>query len=182
MMQPRILILTAAYGEGHNAAARALASAFNEDAPGSAVVVDVFALSCPRLNSFVRRAYLAAINSTPSLWKRIYAWMDRPSFLAASTRMLRVQARTLGSVIERERPTAICSSFPAYAPMLQAMAADGRLQVPHFNIVTDSISINSIWWRPGCDGWFVPNEDTCEVMRAAGVDPAKLHVSGFPVT
>ena len=63
-MEPRILILTAAYGEGHNAAANALATAFNEDAPGSAVVVDVFALTCPRLNGFVRRAYLAAINGS----------------------------------------------------------------------------------------------------------------------
>ena len=48
--------------------------------------------------------------------------------------------------------------------------------------MTDSISINSVWWRPGCDGWFVPNEDSAEVMRAAGVDPSRLHVTGFPVT
>jgi processive 1,2-diacylglycerol beta-glucosyltransferase len=85
-------------------------------------------------------------------------------------------------VIARERPVAICSTFPAYAALLQKLARDGRLSVPHFNIVTDSISINSVWWRPGCDGWFVPNEDTAEVMRKAGVDPLRLHVSGFPVT
>jgi processive 1,2-diacylglycerol beta-glucosyltransferase len=54
--------------------------------------------------------------------------------------------------------------------------------VPHFNIVTDSISINSIWWRPGCDGWFLPNEDTEAVLLHAGIDPVLLHVSGFPVT
>jgi processive 1,2-diacylglycerol beta-glucosyltransferase len=181
-MQPRILILTAAYGEGHNAAAHALATAFNEDAPGTAVVVDVFALSCPRLNSIVRRAYLAAINSTPRLWRHVYAWMDRPGFMTSGLRMLRAQSRTLEMVIERERPVAICSTFPAYAALLQKLAREGRFNTPHFNIVTDSISINSIWWRPGCDGWFVPNEDSAEVMRLAGVDPTRLHVTGFPVT
>jgi processive 1,2-diacylglycerol beta-glucosyltransferase len=181
-MQPRILILTAAYGEGHNAAAHALATAYNEDAPGTAIVVDVFALSCPRLNQFVRRAYLAAINGTPRLWKYVYALMDRPGFMASGMFMLRAQSRMLETVIARERPVAICSTFPAYAALLQKLARDGRLGVPHYNIVTDSISINSVWWRPGCDGWFVPNEDSAEVMRKAGVDPARLHVTGFPVT
>jgi processive 1,2-diacylglycerol beta-glucosyltransferase len=181
-MESRILVLTAAYGEGHNAAARALAAAFNEDAPDSAVVVDIFALTCPRLNAVVRRAYLAAINGTPRLWKRMYAWMDRPGFLRGGARLMGAQLRGLEAVIERERPAAICSTFPAYAVLLQKLAAEGRLRAPHFNVVTDSISINSVWWRPGCDGWFVPNEDTAEVMRAAGVDPSRVHVSGFPVT
>jgi len=181
-MQPRILILTAAYGEGHNAAAYALATAFNEDVPGTAVVVDVFALSCPRLNQFVRRAYLAAINGTPRLWKYIYALMDRPGFMSSGVGMLRAQSRMLESIIAREHPVAICSSFPAYAAILQKLAREGRFDTPHFNIVTDSISINSVWWRPGCNGWFVPNEDTAEVMRSAGVDPVRLHVTGFPVT
>jgi processive 1,2-diacylglycerol beta-glucosyltransferase len=181
-MQPRVLILTAAYGEGHNAAAHALATAFNEAAPGTAVVVDVFALTCPRLNQFVRRAYLAAINGTPRLWRYVYAWMDRPGFMTSGIGMLRAQSKMLESVIARERPVAICSTFPAYAALLQKLAREGRFSAPQFNIVTDSISINSVWWRPGCDGWFVPNEDSAEVMRAAGVDSTRLHVTGFPVT
>ena len=181
-MQARILIMTAAYGEGHNAAANALAAAFNEDVPGSALVVDVFALSCPRLNALIRRAYLAAINGTPHLWRHAYAWMDRPGFMTSGVRMLRAQSAMLEAIIARERPVAICSTFPAYAALFKKLGREGRFDTPHFNIVTDSISINSVWWRPGCDGWFVPNEDSAEVMRAAGVDPARLHVTGFPVT
>ena len=181
-MPPRILITTAAYGEGHNAAAHALATAFNDEVPGTAVVVDVFALTHPRLNAVVRRVYLGAINGTPRLWKLIYALMDKPAFMRIGARLMGAQSRMLEKVIDRERPDAICSTFPAYAALLQKLAREGRLSIPHFNIVTDSISINSVWWRPGCDGWFVPNEDSAEVMRAAGVDPARLHVTGFPVT
>ncbi len=181
-MRPRILIMTAAYGEGHNAAANALATAFNDDVPGTALVVDVFALSCPRLNALIRRAYLATINGTPRLWRHAYAWMDRPGFMTSGVRMLGPQMRMLEAIIARERPAAICSTFPAYAALFKKLAREGRFAIPHFNIVTDSISINSVWWRPGCDGWFVPNEDSAEVMRAAGVDPSRLHVTGFPVT
>jgi processive 1,2-diacylglycerol beta-glucosyltransferase len=181
-MEHRILILTAAYGEGHNAAANALATAFNDEHPGSAVVADAFALSWPRLNSIVRRSYLAAINSTPRLWKCMYAIMDMPGFMTSGLWMLRRQSRTLEALIARERPDAICSSFPAYAALLEKLRREGKLEVPHYNIVTDSITINSVWWRPGCDGWFVPNEDTADVMADAGVDPHRLHVTGFPVT
>lgn len=181
-MKPRILVLTAGFGEGHNAAARALAAAFNEDAAGTALTVDIFALSCPRLNSFVRRAYLAAINGAPRLWRRIYAWMDRPGFMTNGVRILGAQTRMLEAVIGRERPAAVCSTYPAYAALLQKLAREKRFDAPHFNVVTDSISINSIWWRPGCDGWFVPNDDSAEAMRRQGVDPARIHVTGFPVT
>ena len=129
-------------------------------------MVDVFALSSPRLNASVRRAYLGAINRTPRLWRVLYALMDEPFLMNVGLWALRSQSRMLDEVIERERPAAICSSFPAYAALLQRLRRRGRCAMPHFNIVTDSISINSVWWRPGCDGWFVPNEDTAEVMRA----------------
>ena len=180
-MQTRILIMTAGYGEGHNAAARAMETAFNDEAPGTARVVDVYALCNPRLNSLIRRTYLAAINRTPGLWRYVYAWMDRPSFMTRSVALLRPQWRMLRGIIEREKPAAICSTFPAYAAIFQHFGPKEGFDLPHFNVVTDSISINSIWWRPGCNGWFVPNEDSAEVMRKAGVDPARIHVTGFPV-
>jgi processive 1,2-diacylglycerol beta-glucosyltransferase len=84
-------------------------------------------------------------------------------------------------LIETEAPTVICSTYPVYAFLLQKIALTRGLAVPHFNVVTDSISINSLWWRAECAGWFVPNQDSAEVMRRAGVEAEKVHVSGFPV-
>ena len=95
---------------------------------------------------------------------------------------MRRERRLLARLIEAERPRAICSTYPAYAFLLETLRRAGDLPVPHYNVVTDSISINSLWWRAGCDGWFVPNDESAEVLRRAGVDPARLHVSGFPVT
>ena len=68
-----------------------------------------------------------------------------------------------------------------YGFLLERLAGSGRLAAPFYNVVTDSISINSLWARPACAGWFVPNEETAEVMRAQGVPAARLHVLGFPV-
>ena len=181
-MKPRILILTAGYGEGHNAAARALHTACDAiHGKGTAEVVDVFALASPRFNALVRRGYLGLINRAPRIWSAVYGWLDRSSLAPRMMRMLRRETRVLAEVIERCSPDAICSTYPAYAFMLDELAKQGRVPAPCFNIVTDSISINSLWWRAGASGWFVPNEDSAEVMRQAGVEARRLHVLGFPV-
>ena len=181
-MKFRLLILTAGFGEGHNAAARALAVAHESlHGAGSAEVADVFALAAPRLNELVRRGYLGLINRAPRLWSAVYAWLDRSPLAPQLMRMLRTETSVLGALIKRWQPDAICATYPAYAFMLEKLARTGRVGVPCFNVVTDSISINSLWWRAGAAGWFVPNEDSAEVMRRAGVEARRLGVLGFPV-
>ncbi len=177
-----ILVLTASYGEGHNAAARAVATAIDEAAgAGTARVVDLMALATPRLNSAIRSAYFTAINRTPRLWGCLYRWLDANEAVPRRLSLMPATLRRLEALLAAERPAAVCSTYPAYSIMLDHLARQGRFSVPHFTVVTDSISINSLWWRAPSTGWFLPNEESAEVLRAAGVDPARLHVHGFPV-
>jgi len=180
---PPILILTAGFGEGHNAAARALAAACDDlHGPGTARLVDLFALSSPRLNEAARRAYIRVINRSPRLWSRAYLWMDRSTLLPRTFAWMHRDLRLLAQIVREEQPSAICSTYPIYAFLVAKLRREGLIAAPHFNIVTDSITINSLWWRAGSSGWFLPNEESAEVMRRAGVPADRLHVSGFPVT
>lgn len=183
-MNPRILVLSASYGEGHNAAARAVVEAVREAAgPDSADLVDVFALAKPRMNEFARRAYIAAINRTPRLWSRLYAWMDRSRLLAWGLDgfLLERERAQLVRILQESRATCLCSTYPAYAFMIRRLRREGYACAPHYTVVTDSISINSLWHRAGSEGWFVPNEESAESMRRAGVPGARIEVTGFPV-
>ncbi len=182
-MPPTVLILTAGFGEGHNAAARAVGAAWEErHGPSTAPVVDLCAAASPWLNAWGRRGYLGAINRFPRFWRRAYGWMDRSSALPRSLPyLMRDELRILERRLADQRPAAVCSSYPAYAFLIERLRRDGRFTGRHYNIVTDSISINSLWWSAGADGWFLPNEDTAEAMRGAGLAPDKLHVTGFPV-
>jgi processive 1,2-diacylglycerol beta-glucosyltransferase len=181
-MPARILILTAGYGEGHNAAARALAAACDTaHGAGTSRVVDVFALARPRLNPFTRRAYIGTINRAPRLWSSLYAWIDRSNVVLRFLWLLGREQKILAQIIAEEKPAVLCSTYPVYAFLLFRLAAAGKTIPPHFNVVTDSISINSLWWRAGADGWFVPNADSAEVMRRGGGAADLLHVTGFPV-
>jgi len=178
----RLLILTAGFGEGHNAAARNLAAAAAQLAgPDAAAVVDLFALTSPRFNRLARRAYLAAINGSPRLWSGFYAWSHRSGILPRQVWMLRAEQRVLQTLLARERPAVVCGTFPVYAFLYRRLAGAGVPLPPYYNVVTDSISIHSLWTGAGCAGWFVPNEETAEVMRRMAVPPGRLHALGFPV-
>ena len=182
MKKPRVLILTAGFGEGHNAAARALAAACDAlHGPGTARLVDVFALASPRLNALTRRVYLGLINRTPRLWSSVYAWVDRAAIFPRALLFFRRESRLLGRIIAAEQPAVLCSTYFIYAYLLEGLAREGRPLPPHFNIVTDSISINSLWWRAACTGWFLPNPESAEVLGRAGIATERLHVAGFPV-
>ena len=181
-MNPRLLILTAGFGEGHNAAARAL-SAEHESlhGSGSAPVIDALALAAPRLNAVSRRVYLRVINGWPAGWGALYRWLDRSRVVRAALGRSPAEQRVLRDLIARQRPAAVVCTFPGYMFTLAALARGGAVLPPAFSVVTDSISINSLWWRAGGRGWFVPNAATADVMKSAGVDPDRIDVTGFPV-
>src|SRR5207247_2766530 len=49
-------------------------------------------------------------------------------------------------------------------------------------IVTNSITINSSWYRSPADYFLVANEQSADVMRSGGVTPEKIRIFGFPVS
>jgi processive 1,2-diacylglycerol beta-glucosyltransferase len=51
----------------------------------------------------------------------------------------------------------------------------------YVTVVTDSLTINSIWWRCTSDYFLVPNEPTAKSLEQGGVAREKIRVTGFPV-
>ena len=78
-MPKRILILTAGFGEGHNAAARGIEAGLAAIAPEAAEVErhDLFAETYGVVNDWARRGYLTLINRAPRLWSQMYDRIDR---------------------------------------------------------------------------------------------------------
>ena len=177
----KVLILTAGYGEGHNSAARALQSAFNEQPGIDAELVDLFALRAPRLNNLSRWGYLKIINSFPKLWSSLYAWLDRSPRVPLLFRAFASHRRLLGRIIAEKKPVALCSTYPVYAWLLDRLRREGVVFCPHFTVITDALTINSLWYRTPSAGWFVTDRDSAAFLTAQGVPADLVHVSGFPV-
>lgn len=177
----RILILTAGYGEGHNAAARALATAVTESG-GEAMVRDFFLETYGSTQEMSQRLYGECINRAPWLWGLFYGAMDRlPIMRCCIEPSLFLLRRRLESTLREWKPDAVVSVYPSYGYTLDQIFPQGGAPFQRHMLVTDSITINSIWYRCSSDTWIVPNEASAGVMRRAGVAGDRVFPLGFPV-
>jgi len=49
-------------------------------------------------------------------------------------------------------------------------------------VITDSITVNAIWYRCDADYFLVPNEQSAAVVRHGGIAPGLIKTFGFPVS
>lgn len=178
----RILILTAGYGEGHNSAARGIRDGLAQVAPDATVDLrDLFAESFGAFNQLVRKSYASLINHWPGAWGYVYRWLDRKEhFDKDFDGFVRIKER-LKALLESFRPDAVVSVFPAYPHLLNQVSGRERTY-RNVVVVTDSITVNAIWYRCRADYWLLPNDQSVEVVHAAGVAPGLIRTFGFPVS
>lgn len=177
-----ILILTSAFGEGHNAAARNLATALRTLDPERQVEVrDLFAEAYGGLYKVAQKGYFLFINHFPGLWGAFYRYLDRDKDVPRRVAVYKRAARLLANTVATMNPAVIASTYPGYNHLLDHL--HGRVNRPFrtVTVVTDSITINALWHRGHSDLYLVPNEVTAQVMEEAGVPRGIIRVSGFPV-
>jgi processive 1,2-diacylglycerol beta-glucosyltransferase len=178
----RILILTAGFGEGHNSAARGVRAGLARVAPKVEVELrDLFPETFGAFNEIVRRSYLALINRWPKSWGYVYNWLDRKKDFDKRFQRFRGFKKTFGRLLDRFQPDVVVSTFPPYPYFLQQILGNGR-RCKNIAVVTDSITVNAIWYRSPADYFIVANEQSAVVVRNGGVPPEKIKVFGFPVS
>jgi processive 1,2-diacylglycerol beta-glucosyltransferase len=180
----KILILTASFGEGHNSAARGVRDALTllgHDA-SHVEMHDLFAEAFGPFNELARWSYLAMISSAPRIWSALYRSIDRKKDFTGNFRLIFAVRNRLSALLARFRPDVIVSVYPAYPHLLDEILgrADGST-CRRIVIITDSITVNSIWFRCSTDFFLVPNDATAEVLQRNGVSPGITKNFGFPV-
>ncbi|MES2569812.1 MAG: HAD family hydrolase, partial [Verrucomicrobiota bacterium] len=129
-----------------------------------------------------RRGYLEMINRAPLVWAAVYRLIDRMPVASLTIGAFGAVQKALARLLEERKPRAVISVYPAYGYFLERIYGPGRERPFAFHtLVTDSITINSVWFRCASDTFLLTNDDTSRVMAAAGVPKEKLRVTGFPV-
>lgn len=179
----RVLILTAGFGEGHNAAARNLREALIAAGPAVRVEMrDVFAEAYGWINRLSVRAYLLVINRLPGVWNLIFLWLDRSSAVAGNIGIFGRAARLLRKILEEFQPDIVVSVYPGCSHLLDHLfKGQGERLFRQITIVTDSITVNRVWHTGYNDFYLVANDETAAVMIDHGVAAEKIRVTGFPV-
>ena len=178
----RILILTAGFGEGHNSAARGVRAGLARVAPKVEVELrDLFPETFGWFNEITRRAYLTLINRWPKSWGYVYNWLDRKTDFDQRFQKFRGLKKNLGRLLDRFQPEVVVSTFPPYPYLVQQISGGDR-RFKNVAIVTDSITVNAIWYQSPADYFVVANEQSAVVVQNGGVPSEKIKVFGFPVS
>src|SRR6185369_8282294 len=178
----KVLILSASFGDGHNTAARNIREAL--ELVGSDVKVEIVDLLAQSYGSFynvVRKAHLGVVQYAPSIWSGIYSLLDRSSSVGRNLGgMARIQ-KTLDRILAETEPDCVVSTYPLYGQIIAQLYKDHHERPFRFvTVVTDAISVNSIWYRSGGDFFCVADEATAEVLVAGGVPREQVKALGFP--
>jgi processive 1,2-diacylglycerol beta-glucosyltransferase len=177
----RVLILSASYGSGHNAAARSLAAGF-ERARATATIVDHFAeLVHPAFDHASRALYYAILRKAPFLWGLGYAlgdWMPSDSSLTLG--MTRLGTRRLAALLERLAPDVVVTVHATPAAAMSALASLGTRMPPHTTVVTDFVA-HSQWIARHVDRYCVAAGEVRHELIARGIPAERVVVTGVPL-
>ncbi|MGA2175762.1 MAG: PHP domain-containing protein [Verrucomicrobiota bacterium] len=179
----KVLILTAGFGDGHNTAARNVADALELISDEVKVeVLDVFQSSLGLLNDVLKKAYLGLTRYAPGVWSGIYSMLDSSTKMESNLLAFGNLKDALQQILDQSQPDCVLSTYPVYAHVIREIYRDHSERPFRFiTVVTDSISVNSSWFRAPSDWYCVPNEATAQVLRRSGVPPQQIKAFGFPV-
>ena len=177
-VKPKILILSASFGDGHNSAARHLAEALEEKA--ETLVADPCHIGNPRINAFLCKAYREITTYTPKIWAWMYRSTDRQDF----SQPLPFIAKTedaVANLLNKFEPDLVVTTYPLYPYMVARQFSIGR-RVPIVTIITDSIEINAAWTRSPSDYFLITDDHTREGLITRNLPKEKINITGFPVS
>jgi processive 1,2-diacylglycerol beta-glucosyltransferase len=181
-MAPRVLILTASVGEGHDLPARTLADQLRAERPDVAVeTVDCLAV--------MGRTVAAVSGGGAKVVFYRFLWLWDVGFwvfagFALTRRLTQAALSGFGSrgllrLIEERKPDVIVSVYPQATEVLGRLRRKGRLDVPVCAAITD-LSALHYWATPGADLHLVTHPESMEEVRSIAGARTPVHwVHGF---
>jgi UDP-N-acetylglucosamine:LPS N-acetylglucosamine transferase len=172
-----VLILSADVGEGHAAAARALAAQLN-NAPeeNEVTVIDGLAAMGRVLKPVVEDGYRVQLRFIPWTYTLVYGLLNHvPPIRALATFLLRMfGSRPLARTIAEHDPDVVVSTYPAVTVVLARLRRTGEVKCPTVATITDLTGL-FFWAQPGIDMHMVMyGESLSSVERIAGRDSVQL--------
>jgi processive 1,2-diacylglycerol beta-glucosyltransferase len=173
----RVLILSADVGEGHAAAARALARQL-EDAPQQAevTVIDGLAAMGRVLRPIVEDGYRVQLRFFPWTYTVVYWLLKHVAPVRGVARRLLCQfgSRPLARSIAEHDPDVVVSTYPAVTVVLARLRRTGQVSCPTVATITDLTGL-FFWAQPGIDMHMVMyGESMSLVERIAGQGSVRL--------
>jgi processive 1,2-diacylglycerol beta-glucosyltransferase len=173
----RVLILSADVGEGHAAAARALADQIEDSGqPAEVTVIDGLAAMGRLLQPVVEDGYRVQLRFMPWTYTVVYWLLEHvPPIRWVARRLLCLfGSRPLARKIAEHDPDVVVSTYPAVTVVLARLRRTRDVSCPAVATITDLTGL-FFWAQPGIDMHLVMyGESMSPVERIAGAGSARL--------
>lgn len=178
----KVLIFSVGYGQGHHAAAAALAEASSCRGYGCRVY-DPCALARPRLFALTQAFYRFCVRRAPWLWGITYAQTDTADWRKAVTMpLLGAVKQQIERLLREEAPDVVFCTYPLYAYMLDALRAERRFHGRYVMVVTDALEISRPWLQSEAPLVVVTEaHSAAKVCAQFGLASDVVKPLGFPV-
>jgi processive 1,2-diacylglycerol beta-glucosyltransferase len=173
----RVLVLSADVGEGHAAAARALAQQIEASPERAEVtVIDGLAAMGRVLRPVVEDGYRVQLKLIPWSYTIVYWLLEHvlPVRWLARRLLCAFGSRSLARTIERHDPDIVVSTYPAVTVVLARLRRRGEISASTVATITDLTGL-FFWAQPGIDLHLVMyGESMPSVERIAGEGSVRL--------
>lgn len=183
MKQLRVLVFSAAFGNGHFRAAEAVIEGILSKEPQAAIIhLDFGDFLNKRFNTMAKNVYIEMIKHTPKLWGKFYY---KTAKLQPESRIQRFLSQLGRSdflkYIQAFEPDLIVCTYPTVSSILAQLRREQILHVPVITIITD-YTVHSHWVHPGVDCYMVACEEVKNSLVSWGIKAQCIQVTGIPVS
>lgn len=177
MSNPKVLILTAKYGNGHVQVAKTLQNRCQQ--LGMKVVVsDLYRESHPVITEVTKYLYLKSFSFGKEFYKWFYYGVDKMYNKRVMNIYYKMGNSRLHELIVREQPDFIINTFPMIV-VPEYRRRTGRV-IPTFNVLTD-FCLHKIWVHPDIDKYYVASEEVKQKLLQLGIPSHDVLVTGIPI-
>jgi len=173
---PRVLVLSASIGEGHDLPARVLVDDLLARRPDAeARIVDALKVAGPLVEKLVMGGSAFESRWGNRLFDVEYALITHvaPVRRFASWLGEALGGRGMRREIAERRPDVIVSTYPGATEVLGRLRARGELKVPVVSAITDLAALR-YWAHPGVDVHLITHPESAEEVRAVAGERTRV--------
>ena len=175
---PKVLILTAHYGNGHVQVAKTLEQTFRQKGIEDVIVCDLFGESHPFITDITKYLYLKSYTIGKELYRLFYYGVEKIYDKKIASWYANFGRKRLKTLLQVEKPDIVINTFPIIAvPELKKQTG---ISIPVYNVLTD-FCVHKIWIHREVDRYFVATDHVKELMVDIGVPAEQIVETGIPI-
>ncbi|WP_339146421.1 MULTISPECIES: hypothetical protein [unclassified Sutcliffiella] len=175
---PKIIILTASYGNGHLQVANSLYQECLNKGFENVSICNLYAESHPFFSELTEKLYKKSFTFGKQFYKLFYYGTDRIQNRKLLRWYYNYGFKRLTSLIQSKGPDILINTFPINA-VPEFRRRTGMI-IPTFNVITD-YCLHRLWLHDDIDKYYFSTIDLKSKILSEGVSNSKVVVSGIPI-